>query len=43
MDERGGAAVTFGLFDWVDSDGLREAGQLYRERLDLPPPPTCPS
>jgi alkanesulfonate monooxygenase SsuD/methylene tetrahydromethanopterin reductase-like flavin-dependent oxidoreductase (luciferase family) len=28
-------AVTFGLFDWVDSDGVREAGQLYRERLDL--------
>jgi len=28
-------AVTFGLFDWVDSDGVREPGQLYRERLDL--------
>jgi alkanesulfonate monooxygenase SsuD/methylene tetrahydromethanopterin reductase-like flavin-dependent oxidoreductase (luciferase family) len=28
-------AVTIGLFDWVDSDGVREAGQLYRERLDL--------
>jgi alkanesulfonate monooxygenase SsuD/methylene tetrahydromethanopterin reductase-like flavin-dependent oxidoreductase (luciferase family) len=27
--------VTFGLFDWVDSDGVRDAGQLYRERLDL--------
>ncbi len=27
--------VTFGLFDWVDADGVREAGQLYRERLDL--------
>lgn len=27
--------VTFGLFDWVDSDGVREPGQLYRERLDL--------
>jgi alkanesulfonate monooxygenase SsuD/methylene tetrahydromethanopterin reductase-like flavin-dependent oxidoreductase (luciferase family) len=31
-DER---AVTFGLFDWVDADGVRDAGQLYRERLDL--------
>ena len=30
-----GHAVTFGLFDWVDADGVREAGQLYRERLDL--------
>jgi alkanesulfonate monooxygenase SsuD/methylene tetrahydromethanopterin reductase-like flavin-dependent oxidoreductase (luciferase family) len=29
------AAVTLGLFDWVDADGVREAGQLYRERLDL--------
>jgi len=28
-------AVTFGLFDWVDADGVRDAGQLYRERLDL--------
>jgi alkanesulfonate monooxygenase SsuD/methylene tetrahydromethanopterin reductase-like flavin-dependent oxidoreductase (luciferase family) len=27
--------VTFGLFDWVDTDGVRDAGQLYRERLDL--------
>lgn len=27
--------VTFGLFDWVDSDGVRDAGQLYRERLEL--------
>ena len=35
MDAGSGAAVTFGLFDWVDSDGVREAGQLYRERLDL--------
>lgn len=34
--ERGsGPAVTFGLFDWVDSDGEREPSQLYRERLDL--------
>ncbi len=30
-----GPAVTFGLFDWIDSDGEREPGQLYRERLDL--------
>lgn len=30
-----GPAVTIGLFDWVDADGVREAGQLYRERLDL--------
>ncbi|HUZ56058.1 MAG TPA: LLM class flavin-dependent oxidoreductase [Streptosporangiaceae bacterium] len=35
MDDGSGATVTFGLFDWVDSDGVREAGQLYRERLDL--------
>jgi alkanesulfonate monooxygenase SsuD/methylene tetrahydromethanopterin reductase-like flavin-dependent oxidoreductase (luciferase family) len=28
-------AVTVGLFDWIDSDGVRDAGQLYRERLDL--------
>jgi alkanesulfonate monooxygenase SsuD/methylene tetrahydromethanopterin reductase-like flavin-dependent oxidoreductase (luciferase family) len=28
-------AVTLGLFDWIDSDGVRSAGQLYRERLDL--------
>jgi hypothetical protein len=27
--------VSLGLFDWVDADGLRSAGQLYRERLDL--------
>ena len=27
--------VTLGLFDWVDADGVRTAGQLYRERLDL--------
>jgi len=31
----GEPAVTFGLFDWVDTDGVRDAGQLYRERLDL--------
>jgi alkanesulfonate monooxygenase SsuD/methylene tetrahydromethanopterin reductase-like flavin-dependent oxidoreductase (luciferase family) len=31
----GEPAVTFGLFDWVDADGVRDAGQLYRERLDL--------
>ena len=28
-------AVTFGLFDWVDADGVRDPGQLYAERLDL--------
>jgi alkanesulfonate monooxygenase SsuD/methylene tetrahydromethanopterin reductase-like flavin-dependent oxidoreductase (luciferase family) len=35
MDGGSGPAVTLGLFDWVDADGVREAGQLYRERLDL--------
>ncbi len=35
MDGGGGATVTFRLFDWVDSDGVREPGQLYHERLDL--------
>ncbi len=35
MDSGGGPAVTFGLFDWVDSDGVREPAQLYAERLDL--------
>ena len=29
------SAVTLGLFDWVDADGVRDAGQLYTERLDL--------
>jgi alkanesulfonate monooxygenase SsuD/methylene tetrahydromethanopterin reductase-like flavin-dependent oxidoreductase (luciferase family) len=33
--ENGTGPVTLGLFDWVDSDGVRGAGQLYRERLDL--------
>ncbi len=33
--DRNGDSVTFGLFDWVDSDGVREPSQLYRERLDL--------
>lgn len=33
--ENGAPEVTFGLFDWVDSDGVRSPGQLYRERLDL--------
>ncbi len=28
-------AATIGLFDWIDGDGVRDAGQLYRERLDL--------
>jgi alkanesulfonate monooxygenase SsuD/methylene tetrahydromethanopterin reductase-like flavin-dependent oxidoreductase (luciferase family) len=31
----GEPGVTFGLFDWVDTDGARDAGELYRERLDL--------
>lgn len=35
VDNASDPAVTFGLFDWVDSDGVREPGQLYRERLDL--------
>lgn len=35
QDASGGSAVTIGLFDWVDTDGERDAGQLYRERLDL--------
>jgi len=34
-DNRGGPRVTLGLFDWIDADGEREPGQLYRERLDL--------
>jgi alkanesulfonate monooxygenase SsuD/methylene tetrahydromethanopterin reductase-like flavin-dependent oxidoreductase (luciferase family) len=34
-DHTSAARVTLGLFDWVDADGVREAGQLYRERLDL--------
>ncbi len=35
LENGSGRAVTFGLFDWVDADGAREPGQLYRERLDL--------
>jgi alkanesulfonate monooxygenase SsuD/methylene tetrahydromethanopterin reductase-like flavin-dependent oxidoreductase (luciferase family) len=35
LEHAAGPDVTFGLFDWVDADGAREAGQLYRERLDL--------
>ena len=35
MTSGSGPAVTFGLFDWVDSDGVREPSQLYAERLDL--------
>lgn len=27
--------TTLGLFDWIDADGVRDAGQLYSERLDL--------
>lgn len=34
-DNASDPAVTFGLFDWIDSDGVRDPGQLYRERLDL--------
>ncbi len=34
-EDDGGRTVTLGLFDWVDSDGERSAGQLYRERLEL--------
>jgi alkanesulfonate monooxygenase SsuD/methylene tetrahydromethanopterin reductase-like flavin-dependent oxidoreductase (luciferase family) len=33
--ENGAPAITLGVFDWVDSDGVREPSQLYRERLDL--------
>ena len=35
MNSGSGPAVTVGLFDWVDSDGVREPAQLYAERLDL--------
>ena len=35
VEKSGERPVTFGLFDWVDADGVRDAGQLYRERLDL--------
>lgn len=35
LEKEDGPAVTLGLFDWVDSDGVREAGQLYDERLGL--------
>jgi alkanesulfonate monooxygenase SsuD/methylene tetrahydromethanopterin reductase-like flavin-dependent oxidoreductase (luciferase family) len=35
LESGSGPAVTLGLFDWVDADGVREAGQLYRERLEL--------
>jgi alkanesulfonate monooxygenase SsuD/methylene tetrahydromethanopterin reductase-like flavin-dependent oxidoreductase (luciferase family) len=35
LDSSSGPAITFGLFDWVDADGVRDVGQLYRERLDL--------
>jgi alkanesulfonate monooxygenase SsuD/methylene tetrahydromethanopterin reductase-like flavin-dependent oxidoreductase (luciferase family) len=31
----GTGTVTFGLFDWIDADGVRDPGQLYAERLDL--------
>lgn len=35
LENESASAVTFGLFDWVDADGVREPAQLYRERLDL--------
>ena len=35
LEHATGPDVTFGLFNWVDADGVREAGQLYRERLNL--------
>src|SRR5215470_13973535 len=35
MENGSGQAVTLGSFDWVDADGVRQTGQLYRERLDL--------
>jgi alkanesulfonate monooxygenase SsuD/methylene tetrahydromethanopterin reductase-like flavin-dependent oxidoreductase (luciferase family) len=33
--ESSSGPISLGLFDWVDADGVRSAGQLYRERLDL--------
>ncbi|HYK33482.1 MAG TPA: LLM class flavin-dependent oxidoreductase [Streptosporangiaceae bacterium] len=27
--------ITLGLFDWIDADGVRQASQLYQERLNL--------
>jgi alkanesulfonate monooxygenase SsuD/methylene tetrahydromethanopterin reductase-like flavin-dependent oxidoreductase (luciferase family) len=35
LESSSGPTVSLGLFDWVDADGVRPAGQLYRERLDL--------
>ncbi len=35
LESSAGPTVSLGLFDWVDADGVRAAGQLYRERLDL--------
>ena len=34
-EQREEPSITLGLFDWIDSDGVRAPGQLYRERLDL--------
>jgi alkanesulfonate monooxygenase SsuD/methylene tetrahydromethanopterin reductase-like flavin-dependent oxidoreductase (luciferase family) len=34
LENSSGPTVTFG-FDWIDADGVRDAGQLHRERLDL--------
>ena len=31
--ESSSGPVSLGLFDWVDADGVRPAGRLYRERL----------
>lgn len=33
--EHRGQRITLGLFDWIDADGERAPGQLYRERLAL--------
>jgi len=35
LESSAGPTVSLGLFDWVDADGVRAAGKLYRERLDL--------
>ena len=34
VEDSSSGPVSLGLFDWVDTDGVRPAGQLYRERLD---------
>ena len=35
VEDSSSGPVSLGLFDWVGTDGVRPAGQLYRERLDL--------